>query len=116
MLCKAQSVTGANLVLRNATVADAEFIFSLRIDPIKRRYLASSPPELAEQVAWLRRYEAAGDEAYFVVSDRAGASIGCLRLHDALGASYNGGSWLMVSGQSPRVLIEARSFPLGAAA
>jgi hypothetical protein len=106
-LRKAKTVAGANLVLRNATVDDAEFILSLRLDPDKSRHLARTSPRLEDQVAWLRSYEQATDQAYFVVCDRLGKAIGCVRLYEPIGQSYCWGSWLMVRGLSPLAAIEA---------
>ena len=107
LLRKAKTVTGANLVLRNVTVEDAEFILSLRLDPAKSKYLAPTSPRLTDQVAWLRSYESVGDQAYFVICDRVGTALGCVRLYAPIGPSYRWGSWLMVSGLSPLVSIES---------
>ena len=107
LLRKARTVAGANLVLRDATVADAEFILSLRLDPVKGRHLAPTSPRLQDQVDWLTSYASATDQAYFVVCDRDGSRIGCLRMYDPVGDSYCWGSWLMVSGLSPLAAIEA---------
>jgi RimJ/RimL family protein N-acetyltransferase len=107
VLRKARSVRGANLLLRNATPNDAEFILSLRLDPAKNRHIQPTSPRLADQMEWLTRYEAATDQAYFVVCDGAETRIGCVRLYDPAGRSYCWGSWLMVSGLSPLVSIEA---------
>jgi len=106
-LRKAKTVAGAHLVLRNATVADAEFILSLRLDPQKSRHLAVTSSRLEDQIAWLRNYESATNQAYFIVCDTSGRPIGCLRLYDPIGESYCWGSWLMVSGLSPLASIEA---------
>lgn len=106
-LRKAKTVTGAHVVLRNATVDDAEFILSLRLDPAKSRHLAPTSPRLEDQVAWLRSYETATDQAYFVVCDRDGKALGCVRLYEPIGQSYCWGSWLMVGGLPPLAAIEA---------
>lgn len=107
MLRKAKTVTGASLVLRNATVDDAKFILSLRLDPAKKKHLAATSPRLEDQVEWLRRYASATDQAYFVIWDRHGKAIGCVRLYDPVGDSYRWGSWLMVGGLSPLASIES---------
>ena len=107
VLRKAKTVTGASLVLRNAAVDDAEFILSLRLDPVKKRHLAATSPRLEDQVQWLRSYQSATDQAYFVICDRKGTAIGCVRLYEPVGHSYCWGSWLMVSGLSPLASIEA---------
>jgi hypothetical protein len=107
VLHKAQSVTGANLVLRNATIDDAAFILSLRLDPAKNKYLAQTSPRLDDQINWLRRYELGRDQAYFMICDERSTPIGCVRLYEPVGRSYRWGSWLMVSGLSPLVSIES---------
>lgn len=104
---KAMSIGGRNLSLRNVRVDDAEFILSLRLDPKKSRHLSVTSTELEDQLAWLRDYELADDHAYFIVCDREGRRLGCLRVYDAIGDSYCWGSWLMVDGLGPLVSIEA---------
>jgi len=107
VLHKARSVTGASLMLRNATIDDAAFILSLRLDPAKNRYLAQTSPRLDDQINWLRRYESRHDQAYFVICDEASTPLGCVRLYEPSGRSYRWGSWLMLSGLSPLVSIES---------
>src|ERR1700712_5721254 len=104
---KAKLVAGRSLSLRNVLVEDAEFILSLRLNPKKSRHLSATSTELEDQVSWLRNYELSTDQAYFIVCDKAGQRVGCLRLYDAVGESYCWGSWLMVDGLGPLVSIEA---------
>ena len=72
---KAAWVRGRTLVLRNATEADAAFILSLRTDEARARYLSATPPQVEAQRAWLARYAAGTDQAYFIV-ESAGNPVG----------------------------------------
>ena len=104
---KAKLVPGRTLSLRNVRVDDAEFIFSLRLDPKKSRHLSPTSADLQDQVSWLREYERSNDQAYFIVCDKDGKRLGCLRFYDAAGDSYCWGSWLMIDGLGPLLPLEA---------
>src|SRR5471030_2418417 len=75
-----RSVTGKQLVFRDAAVADAEFILSLRTDEQKARYLSATDADLSKQRAWMAAY--------------AGAPVGTVRLYDQRGDSFCWGSWI----------------------
>ncbi len=104
---KAAAIRGANLVLRDATEADAGFIHELRTDPVKSRYLSPTSSRVEDQAAWLRWYTARDDQAYFIICDGESRPLGCIRLYDAQGDSFSWGSWLMVNGQGPMTSIES---------
>ena len=104
---KAGQVAGANVLLRNASVDDAEFILALRLDPHKRRYLSPTSASLDDQISWLRHYETDATQAYFVVCDRNLERLGCVRMYDPFEASYCWGSWLMRDGVSPVIALES---------
>jgi RimJ/RimL family protein N-acetyltransferase len=104
---KAAELRGANLVLRDATEADAAFIHDLRTDPVKSRYLSPTSSRVEDQAAWLRAYAAREDQAYFIICDREYRPLGCIRLYEPQGDSFSWGSWLMVNGQAPMTSIEA---------
>jgi hypothetical protein len=106
-LRKAEAVHGANLFLRDVTVADAGFIHALRRDDVKGRYLAPTAPEVQSQVEWLEKYVLSADQAYFIICDAVGTRLGCVRLYDPIGRSFRWGSWLILSGLSPLVAIES---------
>jgi RimJ/RimL family protein N-acetyltransferase len=106
-LAKAARVIGRQLVLRNAEVADAAFILSLRTDPKKSRHLSQVSGELQDQVDWLERYARSDGQAYFVIEDRAGEPIGTVRLYDAQGDSFCWGSWILKDGRPSGAAIES---------
>ncbi|MDH3314515.1 MAG: GNAT family N-acetyltransferase [Gammaproteobacteria bacterium] len=93
--------------MRDALVEDAEFILSLRLDPSKSKYLSGTSAQLEDQVNWLRSYAEDDKQAYFIVCDKASNELGCVRMYDPSESSYCWGSWIMISGLSPHLLIEA---------
>lgn len=104
---KAALVRGRNVSLRNVTVDDADFVLGLRLDPRKSRHMSATSGDLQDQISWLRNYETSDDQAYFIVCDKDGQRLGCLRIYDPEGSSYCWGSWLMVDGLAPQVPLEA---------
>lgn len=105
-LRKAARVMGKTLTFRNATVADAAFILSLRTDSEKSRYLRTVSVELSEQQAWLKRYAVADDQAYFIIEYQS-ETIGTVRLYDPQGESFCWGSWILKSTRPSHAAIES---------
>ena len=90
-LRKAARVMGKTLVFRDAGVEDAAFIFSLRTDSEKSRFLSAVSNDLADQQAWLVRYAKLTDQAYFII-EYQNQPIGTVRLYDPQGESFCWGS------------------------
>lgn len=105
-LRKARRVVGKTLTFRDAEVADAPFILSLRTDAEKSRYLSTVSGELADQQAWLERYAKSDDQAYFII-EHQGEPIGAVRLYDAQGDSFCWGSWVLKKGCPTQAAMES---------
>jgi RimJ/RimL family protein N-acetyltransferase len=105
-LRKAARVVGKTLTFRNATVADAAFILSLRTDSEKSRYLSAVSGELSEQQDWLRRYADVEDQAYFII-EYQNVPIGTVRLYDPQGDSFCWGSWILKSSRPSHAAMES---------
>ncbi|QXP83541.1 GNAT family N-acetyltransferase [Methylococcus sp. ANG] len=106
-LQKAKHLIGRSLVLRNATVADAGFILSLRTDRSKSKYLSYTPPEIEKQIKWLENYATKSDQAYFIIEDKFGGEIGVVRLYDQRGDSFCWGSWILKNNAPQSAAIES---------
>jgi hypothetical protein len=104
---KAKLIHGANILLRDASVEDAEFILSLRLDPQKSKHLSATSSKLDDQISWLRAYETKDNQSYFVICDKSMNRLGCVRIYDPIEFSYCWGSWLMIGGLSPLISIES---------
>lgn len=91
---KPQAVRGHKLVFRDASVADAEFILSLRTDASKNRYLSATSSDVQAQRDWLTRYAADDSQIYFIICNLEGQPVGTVRLYDQQGDSFCWGSWI----------------------
>lgn len=94
-ILKARRVSGKTLVFRDAKVTDAAFIFSLRTDSKKSRYLNQIPQELNCQIAWLEEYIGKADQAYFIIETKECVPLGTVRIYDAQADSFCWGSWIL---------------------
>jgi hypothetical protein len=106
-LIKCGSIQGKNIILRQVEVQDAEFILSLRLNPIKSRFISETSSDMGQQETWIRDSLLKDNEIMFIIADRAGKSLGCIRMYDSDSQSYTWGSWLMINGLSPSVAIES---------
>jgi RimJ/RimL family protein N-acetyltransferase len=106
-LIKPAKVLGKNIVLRNATPGDAEFIVALRTDPAKGQYLSKTSPDVAAQAAWLEAYAKDDSQVYFIIEDQAGTRHGTVRLYDPQGHSFSWGSWILADGRPSGFAIES---------
>lgn len=107
ILRKAKLVIGKALYFRNAGFSDAAFILSLRTDANKSRHLSSVSNQLSDQEAWLERYALRDNEAYFIIENEAGESLGTVRLYDSVKHSFCWGSWIVKDGVPQSVAIES---------
>lgn len=105
-LRKATRVTGKTINFRDATVDDASYILSLRIDANKSRYLSQVSGELAAQQRWLSIYAKATDQAYFII-EYQGKPIGTVRLYDQRGDSFCWGSWILGASSPHHAAMES---------
>lgn len=99
-------LVGKTLVFRNASPDDAEFILSLRTDPVKSRYLSTVSPDVQSQRDWLKAYRAGTGQAYFIICHQDSA-IGTIRLYDAKGESFCWGSWILVDDRPRQAAVES---------
>lgn len=104
---KPVKVIGKNMVFRNATTEDAEFILGLRTDPIKGKYLSATTADLDMQIAWLEKYKNDNSQVYFIIEDRHGERFGTIRLYDVRGDSFCWGSWILRDGRPSGFAMES---------
>jgi RimJ/RimL family protein N-acetyltransferase len=106
---KASRIVGKSLAFRDASTADAEFIYSLRSDKEKSRHLSTVGEGVSSQVQWLEMYAARTSEAYFIIEavDASNGPLGTVRLYDAQGDSFCWGSWVLSKGAPGNAAIES---------
>lgn len=103
---KAKRVMGRTLSFRDATVADAAFILSLRTDENKSRYLSAVSADINAQQTWLKNYEDSQDQAYFII-EYLDEPIGTVRLYDAQQHSFCWGSWILKDSKPSQAAMES---------
>lgn len=103
---KAKRVVGRTISFRDATVADAAFILSLRTDKDKSRYLSAVSASLNAQETWLKDYEGSQGQAYFII-EYQNEPIGTVRLYDAQQDSFCWGSWILKDGRPSQAAMES---------
>ncbi len=98
-ISKAARIIGHRLVLRNATDGDAEFIYKLRTDAVRNKYVSPISPRLDDQIDWLRKYKRDPSQAYFIVERSDGVGIGTVRMYEACQDSFCWGSWIFIKNE-----------------
>jgi RimJ/RimL family protein N-acetyltransferase len=107
---KLQFISGELIDLRLCEIEDAAFICSLRSDPELNRFLSPSSNVTSDQEAWIIKYkerEAAQQEFYYIILDKAGEPVGCVRLYDFQGISFSWGSWILNKKAPRRAALES---------
>jgi RimJ/RimL family protein N-acetyltransferase len=89
-----------NITLRFVEEEDAEFIFILRTDPSKNKYLSQTGSILDEQIMWIRNYksrEKINQEYYYVICSNDNERLGLVRMYDFRDKkqSFCWGSWIL---------------------
>lgn len=76
---------GESINLRLVGIEDAEFILSLRTNPLLNQYLSSTDSTVDNQKKWLRAYkirENKGQEIYFIVENKEHQPVGTVRIYN----------------------------------
>ena len=54
---KARRVLGTNIMFREVTIGDAEFILSLRLNEKNRKWLSKTPTLVEDQIDYIKNYK-----------------------------------------------------------
>ena len=91
------------LKVRLVNDGDAEFILSLRADPVRTKYMITLDNEIRFQEEWIKEYkkrEKRGLDYYFIYSNMNNMSIGVNRISkiDTEKKTAKSSSWIVVTG------------------
>jgi len=89
---------------------DAVFILSLRLDPVKNRFVSPVKDDVEAQKQWIAEYkkrETAKEEFYFIIESREGEPLGTIRLYDFRDDSFCWGSWILKHEAPPYASLES---------
>lgn len=84
--------------------SDAKFIFRLRSDSTKSKYLHDIEGGVENQIEWIRKYKVREEEGtdYYFIFFRNEIPVGLMRIYNIHDKTFTGGSWIM----SPEATME----------
>lgn len=88
-------VRGKHIDFREITLADAEFVLSLRIDPELSQHISAVEDNVERQRDFIRRYQESLTDYYFIIMDKTTRPVGTIRIYDIQGDSFCWGSWIL---------------------
>lgn len=102
-----EKITGKYTYLRHVQVEDAEFILSLRTDPLNSRYINDTENDLDLQIEWIKMQQSKPDNYYFVICDLNNNSIGVIALYNFIYEESKAEMGRLICPKSPIQLYES---------
>lgn len=100
-------VSGLNIDLREITVEDTDFIYTLRRDEKKSRFLHAIDVDKKKQLEFIKWCLENDGEYYFVIESKEGEALGAVRIYDIRGDSFCWGSWIIKDGAPLGTALES---------
>jgi len=103
-------VNGKNINLRLVETDDAEFIYAMRQDQLKTKFLSKTDGTVEDQKKWIENYkqkEKNKQEFYFIIESKKQENLGLVRLYDFIDDSFCWGSWLIKDNAPKLTAIES---------
>ena len=107
-------IKGKNIILRTVEIEDAKFIFEIRHNKAKTRYLSKISGTVETQKEWISEYkkrEKANQEYYFVIESKNNEKLGLVRMYDFKiinqKKSFCWGSWIIRDDAPKTTAIES---------
>ena len=104
------TIIGKNIQLRTVEVVDAEFIFEMRQNQDKTKYLSKVTGTVESQKEWIKSYKQRENEKkefYFVIELKDSEKLGLVRMYDFQNESFCWGSWLIKENAPKTTAIES---------
>mgnify|MGYP005990871159 CR=1 FL=1 len=103
-------ISGKNINLRTVEVTDASFIFEMRNNEIKTKFLSKVSGTIKSQEDWIVSYkerEKNKQEFYFIIESKNCKKLGLVRMYDFKDDSFCWGSWLIKEDAPKTTAIES---------
>ncbi len=104
---KPKAIIGHNLIFRDATINDAEFIVELRTHEKKSAHISKTSNDVKQQESWLEKYGKDCEQVYFIIQNKERDRVGTVRLYDIQDDSFCWGSWILKAGAPSSYAIES---------
>jgi len=103
-------IYGKNINMRTVTLEDAEFIYNMRQNQDKTKYLSKVTGSVESQKEWIKSYKQREEdqkEFYFVIESKDKEKLGLVRMYDFKEDSFCWGSWLIKEDAPKLTAIES---------
>ena len=103
-------IYGKNINMRTVTTEDAEFIYNMRQNQNKTKYLSKVTGTVESQKEWIKNYKQREEEKkefYFVIESKDEEKLGLVRMYDFQDESFCWGSWLIKEDAPKTTAIES---------
>jgi len=103
-------IKGKTINLRTVEIEDTKFIFKMRQDELKTKFLSKVSGTLKDQEEWILQYKKREDnneEFYFVIESKSAEKLGLVRIYDLQDNSFCWGSWLIKENVPKNTAIES---------
>ena len=103
-------IYGKNINMRTVELSDVEFIFNMRQNESKTKYLSQVNGTIEDQKIWIKNYLQREDEKqefYFVIESKISEKLGLVRMYDFRDNSFCWGSWLIKEDAPKTTAIES---------
>ncbi len=103
-------IEGKKINLKTVESDDAEFIYELRRNEDKTKYLSKVSGTIESQKEWIINYkkrEENNQEFYFVIESKSEEKLGLVRMYDFQDDSFCWGSWLIKENSPKATAIES---------
>ena len=103
-------IYGKNINMRTVTTEDAEFIYTMRQNQNKTKYLSKVTGTVESQKEWIKNYKQREEnkkEFYFVIESKDKEKLGLVRMYDFQDDSFCWGSWLIKEDAPKTTAIES---------
>ena len=103
-------LSGKNINLRTVEIEDAEFIYNMRQNQNKTKYLSRVTGTVESQKEWIKNYKQREEEKkefYFVIESKDKEKLGVVRMYDFQDESFCWGSWLIKEDAPKSTAIES---------
>ena len=103
-------IYGKNINMRTVEIEDAEFIYNMRQNQNKTKYLSKVTGTVESQKEWIKNYKQREEEKkefYFVIESKDEEKLGLVRMYDFQDESFCWGSWLIREDAAKTTAIES---------
>lgn len=103
-------INGKNINIRTVNIDDAQFIFDMRHNESKTKYLSKVSGTVESQKEWIKSYkcrEKEKKEFYFIIESKDDEKLGLVRMYDFKDDSFCWGSWLIKEDAPKTTAIES---------